>query len=399
MSRYYSYLTSAATILEKYTGEEPFVHFARKQFAANKKFGSRDRKTIASLCYSYFRVSHLFKNDPLQERILKGVFLCETAESPVLAALKPDWNTMINLDAAEKLNYLSGSSSALFPFGDELTGTIDQHAFSLSFLRQPLLFLRVRPGKISKVLTALDGAGIAYDQKEGECLALANATALDKVLRLNKDVVVQDLNSQKVFSGVRFDKYLTEAGDLPEAWDCCAASGGKSLLLYDKLNKRLKLTVSDIRSSILANLKARLQEAGVPLYKTFIADLTVATPTGTLKFDIIICDAPCTGSGTWSRTPEQLAYFKRESIAAYSQKQQKIAANASGLLARNGLFFYITCSVFKKENEEVVSYLQENCGLELINMQYLEGYQMQADTMFVAVFKQSLPDIQVAGNK
>jgi 16S rRNA (cytosine967-C5)-methyltransferase len=210
---------------------------------------------------------------------------------------------------------------------------------------------------------------------------------------------LQDLNSQKVFSGVRFDKYLTEAGDVPEAWDCCAASGGKSLLLYDKLNKRLKLTVSDIRSSILANLKARLQEAGVPLYKTFIADITVATPTGTQKFDIIICDAPCTGSGTWSRTPEQLAYFKRESIAAYSQKQQKIAANASGLLARNGLFFYITCSVFKKENEEVVSYLQENCGLELINMQYLEGYQMQADTMFVAVFKQSLPDIQVAGNK
>lgn len=399
MSRYHSYITSAAAILEKYTGGQPFVHFARKEFAANKKFGSRDRKMIASLCYSYFRVSHLFTNESLQEKILKGVFLCETEDNPVLAALKPEWNERIKLDEAEKLNWLSGQLSDLFPFPGELTGEIDQSAFARSFLTQPLLFLRARPGKIAKVCTALDAAGIAYEVKEGSCLALPNATALNEVLRLNKDVVVQDLNSQKVFSGSVPESFFKDGSGVREAWDCCAASGGKSLLLYDHLNGKLKLTVSDIRTSILANLKARLQESAVPIHKSFVADLTHGAPTGVGHFDMVVCDAPCTGSGTWSRTPEQLAYFQKEMIAAYSQKQKMIAANASTLLKKDGLFVYITCSVFSQENEAVVDCLQREQGLELMGMQYLEGYQLQADTMFVAFLKKTLLDQEVAGNK
>jgi 16S rRNA (cytosine967-C5)-methyltransferase len=133
-----------------------------------------------------------------------------------------------------------------------------------------------------------------------------------------------------------------------------------------------------------------LQEAGVPIYKSFIADLTQRVPGDIDAFDMIICDAPCTGSGTWSRTPEQLAYFNIASIATYAEKQKKIAANASTLLNKSGFFIYITCSVFKKENEEVAGFIEKECGLELLKMQYLEGHQIQADTMFVAVFKKTL---------
>ncbi len=391
MSRYHSYISSAVAILESYTGEEPFVHFARKKFAANKKYGSRDRKTIASICYSYFRTSHLFANDPLQGRILKGIFLCETESNSLLADLKPEWNEKINLSAEDKLALLSAGILELFPFAGELTGTIDKQSFSKSFLSQPLLYIRVRPGKTGRVKTILDTANIAYQERGEDCLALPNATGLDKLLRLNKDVVVQDLNSQKVFEWLTVENGENkEESKRTEAWDCCAASGGKSLLLYDRLKGNIKLTVSDIRGSILANLKTRLQEAGVPIYKSFIADLTQTIQADNDTFDIIVCDAPCTGSGTWSRTPEQLAYFNIASIATYAEKQKKIAENAATLLNKTGFFFYITCSVFKKENEEVAAFLEKQGGLELLNMQYLEGYQVKADTMFVAVFKKKL---------
>jgi 16S rRNA (cytosine967-C5)-methyltransferase len=103
------------------------------------------------------------------------------------------------------------------------------------------------------------------------------------------------------------------------------------------------------------------------------------------KYDIILCDAPCTGSGTWARTPEQLAFFEQKKIASFVKMQQKIASNAIQSLKANGLFFYITCSVFKKENEEVVMYLKEKFHLQVLQMEYLKGYEMQADTMFVAV--------------
>ncbi len=399
MSRYFSYISSAVVILETYTGEEPFVHFARKKFAANKKFGSRDRKTISSLCYSYFRTAHLFAGDTPEEKILKSLFLCESENNPVLAALKPEWNGMVTLPKADKLSYLSADALKLFPFSAELGSGINPGTFALSFLTQPLLYLRIRPGKNQKVIAALDTAGIPYRSMGENCLALSNATSLELVLRLNKDVVVQDFNSQKVFLALENEDILDRKSRGVEVWDCCAASGGKSLLLYDTLQGNMKLTASDIRSSILANLKTRLQQAGVPLYKTFVADLAVSVPAGVGSFDIVICDVPCTGSGTWSRTPEQLAFFKKENIAAYSQKQEKIAANASALLGKAGLFFYITCSVFRQENEDVVAYLQETCALDLVSTQYLEGYEMQADTMFVAVFTKPSLEEKVPGHQ
>ncbi len=385
MSRYHSYLSTAVAILEDYQGEEPFVHFLRKKFATNKKYGSRDRKIISGLCYHYFRTAIAFPGEKREEKILRGIFLCETEQSPVLEVLRPAWNQKINLDTAGKLDFLSVGLLDIFPFHDELGEPINKKQFAQSFLVQPDLFIRLRPGFESKVKSALQNAVIKFEEKNNDCLALANSTNLEKLVRLNKEVIVQDLNSQKVLDTILQE--TTFDNKRPDAWDCCAASGGKSILLYDRLSRQVKLTVSDIRSSILSNLKKRLQEAGIPLYNSFIADLTQQVPEDLGGFDIIICDAPCTGSGTWSRTPEQLYFFKKEMISSYSQKQKKIAEAAAGQLKAKGLFIYITCSVFKKENEEVVDYLLQQRTLELVNKNYLQGYGEKADSMFVAVFR------------
>ena len=80
-------------------------------------------------------------------------------------------------------------------------------------------------------------------------------------------------------------------------------------------------------------------------------------------------------------------FFKEGLIDEYAVKQKQIAANASALLQTGGLFFYITCSVFKNENEDVAKFLEKENGLKLLHMEYLKGYHMQADTLFVAVFQ------------
>ena len=388
MSRYHSYIASAAAIIDLYNGQEPFVHFIKKQFAANKKFGSRDRKIISSLCYGYFRTQHIFKDETTAQKIIKGLFLCEQKSNILLQELYPELNKKIELDVTEKCIYLKVHPSTVFPFMPQLGAIENANEFALSFFHQPLLFLRVRPGKKNTVLTKLNNAAIAFSLINDDGISLQNATSLDKVLRLNKEAVVQDYNSQRVFDFPADLSTLSSKEKKLAVWDCCAASGGKSILLYDKLGGNITLTVSDIRKNILHNLQQRLQEAQVPVYKTFAADLTQGVPADREDFfDIIICDAPCTGSGTWSRTPEQLAFFKESSIEEYAAKQKKIAGNALTLLKKDGLFFYITCSVFKKENEAVVEILQKDQSLQLMHMQYLEGYNMQADTLFVAVLK------------
>ena len=96
---------------------------------------------------------------------------------------------------------------------------------------------------------------------------------------------------------------------------------------------------------------------------------------------------PCSGSGTWARTPEQLYFFKEERIDQYATLQTQIASNTIEYLKTGGRIIYITCSVFKKENEDVVNELIKQFSLRAISMELINGVQRKADSMFVAVLK------------
>jgi 16S rRNA (cytosine967-C5)-methyltransferase len=382
-----SYLSSSKKILDEYRGTIPFASWLKDYFRQNKKFGSKDRKIISQLCYSYFRLGKSFNALPDEEKVITSLFLTSTEPHPLLAALRPEWNNNIHLSVEEKLSLLKASAEAhyIFPFSEALSPDINAEAFHLFHLLQPNLYLRLRPGKEEKVAAQLYESGIVFEKITRDCLLLINSAKASEVLMLNTDAVVQDINSQKVLDILPqeiFQKRLS-------AWDCCAASGGKSILLYDK-NPRIELTVSDIRENIIINLKKRFAEAGMHRYKSFVADITksnVPLPINKESFDLIICDAPCSGSGTWGRTPEQLVFFTKEKIDHYANLQRSIAQNAAAYLKKGGFFLYITCSVYKKENEEVVTFLQQHTGLQLQSMQYFKGYHQKADTLFAAAFR------------
>jgi 16S rRNA (cytosine967-C5)-methyltransferase len=380
--RYHSYLNSAKKIIESNWGDEPFAVFLKKYFAANKKYGSKDRKQVAALCYNFYRLGKAIPDMPVSEKLIAAVFLCEHSHSGFLDFHKPEWNEMITKPVLEKMKILGLTIDHVFPWVDELSGAVEFEPFSYSFFHQPGLFLRVRPGKKDMVIKKLKDAGLKFDLHD-DCIALPNATKIDTILKIDQEVVIQDHNSQQVLN---FLKKPTV--HLPVSiWDCCAASGGKSILAYDILQGEIDLTVSDIRESILSNLKKRFETAGIKNYNSFIADLTkghIRLPVN--KSQLIICDAPCTGSGTWSRTPEQLFFFKRSTIDVYAEMQQKIVNQVIQHLKKGGIFIYITCSVFKKENEDMVNFIKEKFHLQLLQMELLKGYDKKADSMFAAVF-------------
>jgi 16S rRNA (cytosine967-C5)-methyltransferase len=213
---------------------------------------------------------------------------------------------------------------------------------------------------------------------------------------LDREVVIQDQNSQRTGEFIK-SEILNLKSEI-SVWDCCAGSGGKSIMAFD-IDPKIKLSVSDARESILANLKKRFANAGIKNYESFVIDLANKSETRNLKSEIIIADVPCSGSGTWSRTPEQLYFFEKGVIEKYSALQKKIVSNALPHLKPGGSFVYITCSVFKKENEEVVTFIKENFQLKLKQMparmsrsdgEVLKGYDKKADTMFVALFEKEL---------
>ncbi len=387
MSKFHSYIASASKIINTYNAGKPLAIHIKAFFAADKKFGSRDRRTIASLCYYYYRTGRAFNRNTIEEKILNSLFLCETKSNELLHFFRPDLDEKTGQTPEEKLLLLQVNETAIFPYINELGDLIDKHLFPLSFLVQPHIFLRVRPGKKQTILEKLAHAEVPYKLIEDDCFQIGNHVAADKILILNKEAVVQDMNSQKVLNYLDADISFLQAGKKLTAWDCCAASGGKSILLYDKLKGNVQLTVSDVRNTILMNLSKRFEQADINIHNSFLADLSVASDLPVSgKFFVIICDVPCTGSGTWSRSPEQLYYFDKKQISGYAERQKKIVSNTISHLETGGFFFYITCSVFKKENEGVVEFIQANSGLHLLKMQYLKGYEIAADTMFVAVF-------------
>lgn len=384
MSRFFSWLNTSQELVSRYGGEEPFASYIKKHFAQHKKYGSKDRKIISQLCYGYFRLGNAFDNQPVEDRILLGLFLCTNTSSDLLQEFRPSWNENISLTVSQKFAYLNANDEfqKVFPLHDELSNAINREAYQYSMLEQPLLFLRVRPGKLRIVEQKLKQVNIQFDKIGDSCLAMVNSSNVDGIIKLNQEAVIQDLNSQKVLDILPED--FPGFNDL-HVWDCCAASGGKSILLKDKV-PAAQLTVSDIRVSILKNLQQRFRLAGIHSYQSFVADLSSPTFSCDQLFDLIICDAPCSGSGTWGRTPEQLSFFNLEKINHYTHLQKNISLNASKSLKKGGFFLYITCSVFEKENEGIVNYLLEKSSLQLVSYQYYTGFDKKADTLFAALF-------------
>jgi 16S rRNA (cytosine967-C5)-methyltransferase len=202
---------------------------------------------------------------------------------------------------------------------------------------------------------------------------------------LNQQLVVQDLNSQRVGNLLEEVTSMYHNHELFRVWDCCAASGGKSIMTIDRFPSA-ELTVSDIRSSIIDNLRRRFRDAGIYQFQSLVVDLAEKVPDLAPQ-DLIIADVPCTGSGTWSRSPENLLTFNSSSIEQYSRLQRRIVTNAVKRLAPDGYLLYITCSVFRKENEENVQHFTEELPLTVISRSLLPGYKEKADSMFAALLK------------
>jgi 16S rRNA (cytosine967-C5)-methyltransferase len=396
-------LRYAVQIIDTYQGDIPLHAWLKDFFRVHPQMGSRDRRIVSSMVYGHYRLGHAVKMHAPEKRIIAGLFLCQDQPLELLNYFNPDLNTHVGLPLIEKIGYYQATPDGadfraedIFPWKDQLSPGINHLAFCLSFLRQPDLFLRIRPGHETAVREKLSQAGIKpTDAPDSPApafippatLRLPNGFKVEDYFTPDREIVIQDYNSQRVaeFLQPGYPQIATDPGPVitPEFfWDACAGSGGKSILAHD-LYPKMELFVSDIRDSIIRNLRSRFKTADIRKYHAFLVDLATQTPPASAAgADLVLVDAPCTGSGTWGRTPEDAWFFNPEKIRRYSEVQKSILGNVASQLSPDASLVYCTCSVFKKENEEIAAFIRDTLGLQEQARENLKGYDMRADTLF-----------------
>lgn len=137
--------------------------------------------------------------------------------------------------------------------------------------------------------------------------------------------------------------------------DYCAGGGGKTLALAQAMQAQGTLVACDVVQKRLDNIRPRLTRAGVA------ADLCLLGQNGggiedlNGKVDVVFVDAPCSGSGTWRRRPEDAWRLTPEEVERLHALQVRILSQASQLVKPGGRLIYVTCSMLSRENEASIT--------------------------------------------
>ena len=373
MKYFRSRFTVAKELLGSYAYPEPFHIAAKNFFKQHKKFGSKDRKAISDVCYNYLRFGLAFSEYSLQEGLL-------------LSAL------MLDIEYAEDWNKLSAELGFTYNVHEDFFIKENQLEYLRTLVKKPITFYP-EPHLMADFVHYNDDQNLNFrpknwakdhTDKEPRNLGAIGCRELAVNQVLDATVQVQDLSSQFICLQMQLNE-----GD--KVWDLCCGSGGKSLNLASQ--DRGELYLSDIRPSIIENAKSRFRAMHYDA-KLGVADMSKETEHLTFGaknieaeyFDSIVADVPCSGSGTWFRTPEHFTRFDYNELSKYADKQKAIVANAIPFLKKDGVFYYVTCSVFKAENEEVKDWILANTKLKLKEGIAFDGIRQKADGMYMASF-------------
>lgn len=148
--------------------------------------------------------------------------------------------------------------------------------------------------------------------------------------------------------------------------DLCAAPGGKSTLIASMLDSESLLLSNEVirnRASVLEENIARWGYMNTWVCSNDPRDLGKLTG----YFDIIVVDAPCSGSGLWRKDPAAISEWSENNVQLCSGRQQRILADIWPALKQDGILVYATCSYSPAEDEDILDWMANNWSVQGLN--------------------------------
>ena len=251
----------------------------------------------------------------------------------------------------------------LFDILNKQYGKDKAQSIVVSFNQKSKNSIRYNPLKTTKS-DLIDKMGSAVSESEiCEDSLILNKLNIDNSLFANGYYIIQDEASALVASsiGLPIDKKY-------KILDTCAAPGGKSLHIAskyfnsslvscDKYIHKLKLIEDNTAKLGISNIEIKEQDA------------TINNSSFNDKFDIVICDVPCSGIGVIKNKPEIKYKITNSYVEEISKLQYQILDNSKKYVKNNGILMYSTCTIDKRENiENINKFLNENKDFKLENI-------------------------------
>ena len=220
---------------------------------------------------------------------------------------------------------------------------------------RPPLDLRVNTLKatLQKVLKDLDRAGAAPWDGSETALRIPAIKGAGRHPNVTAEpgfqkgwFEVQDCGSQIVAT-------LGLPDGAAQLLDLCAGGGGKTLALAAALDNKGQVHAYDADKTRLAPIFDRLRRAGTRNVQVHAAGSDLSALEG--RMDLVLVDAPCTGSGTWRRRPDTKWRLSEGALQERLAQQAEVLDDAARFVKPGGRLVYITCSLFPAENTHQVS--------------------------------------------
>ncbi|WP_457586785.1 RsmB/NOP family class I SAM-dependent RNA methyltransferase [Ensifer canadensis] len=378
-------LAGAIEVLEDIEKRKRPVADALKDWGLSHRFaGSGDRSAIGNIVYDALRMklSHAYLMDSDSAAALgHAVMYRQWGFSPEKLAAELDGDKfapeMPSADMAQAFATRRLEEAAPHIQGDipEWVQASFEENFSEDWLDEakalagrPTLDLRANTLKATraKVLKALErsGAEAATIARNGIRIpAGEGASRLPNVtaeLSFQKGwFEVQDEGSQIVA-----DLAFPQEGE--QVLDYCAGGGGKTLAMSAAMNNKGQVHAYDTDRKRLAPIIERLKRAGTRNVQVHESTESLAPLAG--RFDRVLVDAPCTGTGTWRRRPDTKWRLNQKNLEERISQQEEALASAAQFVRPGGHLIYVTCSVLPEENEaQVYDFCEDNPEFEILS--------------------------------
>jgi 16S rRNA (cytosine967-C5)-methyltransferase len=345
----------------------------RAFFRNRERLGRRDRGVIAETVFDVLRnkrrYSHMAQalRGSLPRRlmwlslgcrygvdVLPGLHVPTEVEALLRGAIGSDPGGLPQPIRLSLPDWLHGELLAQAEAAGEAVPHADVERLGRALLTPAPLDLRVNLLKTDRetLRAALAEAGIEAEvlAEPATGLRIRGKPAIEKLDVFEKGwFEVQDAGSQRLveFAAPRRGQTVV---------DFCAGAGGKTLALAAAMRSTGQVYACDVSAARLQRLKPRLARSGATSVQPFGIDNEHDPKLKRLagRADLVLVDAPCSGTGTLRRNPELKWRMQETAIEELVRLQTSILAAAAKLVKRGGVLVYATCSLLQRENEAVV---------------------------------------------